>query len=247
MDLDTLLRAMPKQDLEYLKDASVFVISKEIAKASEEVGQIWLNNARSSPHINLPATARLPAEKVILHVDGKDFLVCCRKREEWVIVAATPHGGVGWKNVGSYIPGGEGRVDDSDYAETSVTTKGSFIVLVAHLFSLINTPTYTISRPLVRQQKRAHARAFGQNSAERIRVVAWDITKPKLAAGESIGSGRHMPLHYTRGHWRKCEAHHNGAITHDDGVVRQWIEGFWSGHPAYGTIKSVYAPTLGEA
>lgn len=244
MDLDTLFRAMPAQDREYLEDAVVFRLSKGIARASEEVGQIWLDNARSDPRINLPVTARLPAKKVVLHVEGKDFLVCCREREEWVLIAATQQGGTEWKNVGSYIPGGEGRID-LDLDGELVDAKGAFVVLVAHIFALINTPTYTISRPPPRQQRKAHARSFGHSSAERIRVIEWDLTKPKLAAGESVGSGRHMPLHYTRGHWRKCEVHHKGAVEHDDGALRQWIEGFWSGHPAYGTIKSVYAPTLG--
>lgn len=244
MELDALFRALPKADREAVDSAPLFIISELIATASEEVSELWRINAQGTPHIILPATARLPAKRAVLYVVGKDFLAFCAEHEGEVLVASTPQGGGGWRSVGGYIPGGRAYVDGSHGKELA-PAKATFLVLVAHLLMLINTPTYTLSRPPLRQQRRAHARSFGQSSAERIRVIEWDLTKPKLAAGESVGSGRHMPLHYTRGHWRKCEAHHKGAVEHDDGALRQWIEGFWSGHPAYGTIKSVYAPTLG--
>ena len=246
MDLDTLFRAMSKGDREHLRSAPLFIISDEISKAVEEAAWAGITNSVAREEVIYPVRARLPANKILVHKVGHDVLYYCYNLEGQIRIACMFANGE-WDSVGWFVPGGGGQAYDTGDTEDSLLSKALTIALLAESISMINTPAYTTSHPLIRQQKRAHARAFGQSSAERIRVIAWDITKPKLAAGESVGSGRHMPLHYTRGHWRKCEAHHNGAITHDDGVVRQWIEGFWSGHPAYGTIKSVYAPTLGEA
>ncbi len=246
MGLNELLHAMPEWDREHLRSAPLFIISDEIAKAVEEAAWAGINNSVARKEVIYPVRARLPANKILVHKVGHDVLYYCYNLEGQIRIACMFANGE-WDSVGWFVPGGGGQAYNTGGTEEILLSKALTAALLAEFISMINTPAYTTSRPLIRQQKRAHARAFGQNSAERIRVIAWDITKPKLAAGESVGSGRHMPLHYTRGHWRKCEAHHTGAITHDDGVVRQWIEGFWSGHPAYGTIKSVYAPTLGVA
>ena len=32
-----------------------------------------------------------------------------------------------------------------------------------------------------------------------------------------------------------------------DGLWYQWIEGFWSGHPAFGIKKAYHAPKMGDA
>ena len=118
------------------------------------------------------------------------------------------------------------------------------LVLFAYMLDLINTPAFVTKDTLPRATRRRIDRNSGTNASDRIRVVSWNLTKPKLEAGETVGCGRHMPLHYTRGHWRQCAAHLDRAQLHDDGVHRMWIEGFWSGHPAYGIVRSIHAPKL---
>lgn len=244
MDYTDFLTAVTSGEREYLQSIPLFVISDTVAKAVVEVTTVWLHDVVTRQVVKYPVNARLPANSMLVYKEGLEILYYCHTSEAMVRVEGI-HPDGSWDPVGWFIPGGMGGVHRDWGDDNTRTLKLHNLMLVAHAVSMINTPAYTVARPLVRQQKRAHARTFGQTSAERIRVIEWDLTKPKLAAGESVGSGRHMPLHYTRGHWRKCEAHHNGATTHDDGIVRQWIEGFWSGHPAYGTIKAVYAPTIG--
>lgn len=244
MDLNGLLHAMSEGDREHLRDAPLFIISDKISKAIEEATYARVDSFDVHQELIHAVRARLPADKILVHKLGHDVLYCCYNLDGQTRIACMFDNG-DWDSVGWFTPGGPGQAYDTGNTKDFLIEKALTVALLAETISLINTPAYTVARPLVRQQKRAHARTFGQTSAERIRVIEWDLTKPKLAAGESVGSGRHMPLHYTRGHWRKCEAHHNGATTHDDGIVRQWIEGFWSGHPAYGTIKAVYAPTIG--
>jgi hypothetical protein len=119
-----------------------------------------------------------------------------------------------------------------------------FLVAIAYMLVLINTPRFTTRAQLPRQTRRRIDRGTPEGASDRISVISWNLTKPKLEAGESLGSGRHMPLHYTRGHWRQCVAHLDRAHLHADGVHRMWIEGFWSGHPAYGIVRSIHAPKL---
>jgi hypothetical protein len=118
------------------------------------------------------------------------------------------------------------------------------LTLAAELICLLSTPRFVTQSSLPRQARRRLDRKSGVNVSDKVRVISWSLTKPKMEAGESLGSGRHMPLHYTRGHWRQCAAHLDRAHLHADGTHRMWIEGFWSGHPAYGIVRSIHTPKL---
>ena len=141
-----------------------------------------------------------------------------------------------------------GRFRPGDlFVESNPSAQGmpaQALLLIAYMLDLINTPAFVTKDSLPRPARRRIDRISGTNASDRVRVISWNLKKPKLEAGESVGSGRHMLLHYTRGHWRQCAAHLERAQLHDDGVHRMWIEGFWSGHPAYGIVRSIYAPKL---
>lgn len=76
--------------------------------------------------------------------------------------------------------------------------------------------------------------------------IEWNINEPVKAKDDSDRGGWRMPLHYTRGHWRKAQDHWDDVVIRKDGKPYKWIEGFWSGHPAYGVKKSYHAPKLGK-
>lgn len=122
----------------------------------------------------------------------------------------------------------------------------SELYLVVWLLSLINQPQFTKSSPAGTRQQRRHAERKHSIPQERWRRIEWDLTKPKVQAGERVGTGRHMPLHFTRGHWRKAMEHYDDAVQRSDGQWYKWINGYWSGHPAYGTINSVHAPKVSD-
>jgi hypothetical protein len=148
-----------------------------------------------------------------------------------------------YRAIGVLRPGDRFVYPNKDFGYPTDDLAG-MLTLTAELICLLGTPRFVTQLPLPRQVRRKLDRKSGVNVSDRVRVISWNLTKPKLEAGETVGCGRHMPLHYTRGHWRQCAAHLDRAQLHDDGVHRMWIEGFWSGHPAYGIVRSIYAPKL---
>jgi hypothetical protein len=123
----------------------------------------------------------------------------------------------------------------------------SELYMVVCLLSLINQPQFTKSSPAGTRQQRRHAERKHNIPSERWRRIEWDLVKPKVQAGERVGSGRHMPLHFTRGHWRKALEHYDDVVQRNDGNWYKWINGYWSGHPAYGIVKSIHAPKVSNA
>lgn len=208
----------------------------------------------------LPAGARLPADTVRLVgevslSDGERRIMHMRLRREseWGLAAGkesavsayvyfpseskyTWIGSFSYESNHCMTPKHQNKDDELLCAQTTL--------IAAYMLDLINTPAFVTKDTLPRATRRRIDRNSGTNASDRIRVVSWNLTKPKLEAGETAGCGRHMPLHYTRGHWRQCAAHLDRAHLHDDGVHRMWIEGFWSGHPAYGIVRSIHAPKL---
>jgi len=122
----------------------------------------------------------------------------------------------------------------------------SLLIHTAMLFSLINQPRFVVqSTTGTRQLKRQMHRGHGI-SMDAWHKIEWNINEPVKAKDDSDRGGWRMPLHYTRGHWRKAQDHWDDVVIRKDGKPYKWIEGFWSGHPAYGVKKSYHAPKLGK-
>lgn len=117
---------------------------------------------------------------------------------------------------------------------------GTTLFFIAALFDLLNTPKFTTRRPLASRPVKKRLARNGVSGSERWSKISWNLSEPKAAPQESKGGGWKMPLHYTRGHWRRSERAKNNIHVLSDGNTYQWIEGFWSGHPAYGVKKSYY-------
>lgn len=141
----------------------------------------------------------------------------------------------GWFGFGPDVP------DDADVQNVAL----SLILHTAMLFSLINQPRFVVrGKAGTRQLKRRMHRGYGI-STDAWHKIQWNITEPVKAKDDSDRGGWRMPLHYTRGHWRKAQDHWDDVVIRKDGQPYKWIEGFWSGHPAYGVKKSYHAPKLG--
>lgn len=117
---------------------------------------------------------------------------------------------------------------------------------IAMTLSLINQPRFVVrgstgTRQLKKQMYRGHG-----ISMDAWHKIEWNINEPVKAKDDSDRGGWRMPLHYTRGHWRRGQEHWDDVVIRKDGQPYKWIEGFWSGHPAYGVKKSYHAPKLGE-
>ena len=123
----------------------------------------------------------------------------------------------------------------------------SQVLSIAALCSVINQPGFVVANPVGSRQQRRAAQRAGGYAPTAWHKISWNIgeaAKAKLARDEPV---RCMPLHYTRGHWRKAEEDWNNVERRKDGLWYQWIEGYWSGHPAFGIKRSYHAPKLARA
>lgn len=115
---------------------------------------------------------------------------------------------------------------------------------VAAICTIINQPSFTLRTPAGSRQERRAATRAGGYAVDAWHRITWNIgeaVKAKLTRDEPV---RCMPLHYTRGHWRRATERHKNSTLRKDGGWYQWIDGYWSGHPAFGISKSYHAPKL---
>ena len=79
---------------------------------------------------------------------------------------------------------------------------------------------------------------------ERWSRIQWNVGQNvQREVRETMGEEHCTALHRVRGFYRKAKSHYNN-VTKIDGKWFQWIEPFWRGHPAFGIIKSTYAPKI---
>lgn len=79
---------------------------------------------------------------------------------------------------------------------------------------------------------------------ERWSRIQWNVGQNvQKEVRETMGEEHCTALHRVRGFYRKAKSHYNN-VTQIEGEWFQWIEPFWRGHPAFGIIKSTYAPKI---
>ncbi|MHC4858016.1 MAG: hypothetical protein ACYTBY_09635 [Planctomycetota bacterium] len=120
------------------------------------------------------------------------------------------------------------------------------VVRVAASFDIINQPRFVVREAASsRQQRRAAKKAHGI-AVEAWHKIEWNIDEP-VVSKDNQGRSFKMPLHWTRGHWRKAQPHWDDVCIRKDGLPYIWIKGFWSGHPAYGCKRGYHVPNKKEA
>lgn len=115
-------------------------------------------------------------------------------------------------------------------------------VFIALLMCLINQPRFVVRDAAGSRQSRKHMHRKHGISTGAWHKIQWNLGEPVRAKTDSDRGGWRMPLHYTRGHWRKAQDHWDDVVIRKDNQPYKWIDGFWSGHPAYGVKKSYHAP-----
>lgn len=121
------------------------------------------------------------------------------------------------------------------------------IVFACKYFELVNQPRLVKMKPALSRQSRRRMENKYNIPAASWKRVEWDLSKPRYEPQDGKRGGWNMPLHYTRGHWRRAKEHWDNVVRRKDGECYKWIDGFWSGHPAFGIIRSVHAPKIGDA
>lgn len=147
--------------------------------------------------------------------------------------------------MGYYALGHDGAVHvNLEGSEEAQAMRAAQVLTVAAVCSVINQPGFLKREPAGSRQERRAAQRSGGYTPDAWQRITWNIgeqTKAKLTRDEPV---RCMPLHYTRGHWRKAQEGWKNAEKRKDGGWYQWIEGYWSGHPAFGIKKSYHAPKM---
>ena len=240
---------------ELRREAQYFEFGPQLNEAIDEIAKDITTKRDGLGNGIIPQDAQLPAAYTILWFeDMKDNVLVCNVEKDGPakIRVSNFSGYMPPLVLGGFTPGtAEAHVNTEppkspDEETLSSDVRANLIVFAAACLALINTPRLIKLLPAgTRQSRRAMGRKTGSETAQWHRIE-WDLTKPQIRAGERMGAGWHMPLHYTRGHWRQNDKAKVNAHVRADGKTYQWIEGYWSGHPAYGIKRAVYAPRIGE-
>jgi len=131
--------------------------------------------------------------------------------------------------------------------ETEEALMASILLTTATIFSLINQPRFVVRGKSGTRQGRKHMHRGHGISLDAWSKISWNIGEPVKAKDDHTKGGFHMPLHYTRGYWRKAQDHWDDVVIRKDGKPYKWVEGYWAGHPAYGVRHSYHSPKLGKS
>ena len=127
-----------------------------------------------------------------------------------------------------------------------ISFNASVLMMIAGAFELINNPRFVMSTNVGTRAQRKQMKREQDIALEAWHKITWNVNDDTVATQDGDRGGWHMPLHYTRGHFRKAEPHWENVVWRKNGKPYKWIEGFWSGHPAYGIKKGYHAPTIGK-
>jgi hypothetical protein len=133
-----------------------------------------------------------------------------------------------------------------DWSEHKIQFHTNAILSIAGAFELINNPRFVLSQAAGTRAQRRQMKREQNIPVEVWHKITWNVDETTVVANDNDRGGWHMPLHYTRGHFRKAEPHWENAVCRKDGNYYKWIEGFWSGHPAFGIKKGYHAPKIGK-
>lgn len=115
------------------------------------------------------------------------------------------------------------------------------VVRIAGSFDIINQPRFVVREAASSRQQRRSAKKAHGIAVEAWHKIEWNIDEP-VVSKDNQGRSFRMPLHWTRGHWRKAQPHWDDVCIRKDGLPYIWIKGFWSGHPAYGCKRGYHVP-----
>lgn len=182
-------------------------------------------------------------KKISNYSDG--FL--CQRFEDGLVAVLFVGTNAPPQAIGSYHPT-NGIVSTQNWKKMKKADQTDFIdmvLILAACCEIINHPRFVTASPAGTRQQRKHAKRAEGIAVEAWHKISWDINKPVQAKGTQGTSGYNMPLHYTRGYFRKAKEHWNDVVQWKDGTWKKWVEGYWAGHPAFGIKKGYHAPTVG--
>lgn len=254
---------MARGVLEALSTADCYELEEGVMKATDLMFEAQFSG-RDTEKLTLDADCRLPSKVCLFWGLGTRLIFPVREEEKdfpfaYLAIEKEVDGEKGTfvylispyfagMFAGLYNPEVEGGIyGPNEGGESDRHIRVTHVLTVAAMCSILNQPSFTKKEPAGSRQERRAAQRSGGYAPDAWHRVTWNIgeeTKAKLTREEPV---RCMPLHYTRGHWRRAEEGWKNTTLRKDGLWYQWIEGFWSGHPAFGIKKSYHAPKMGDA
>jgi len=257
--------------LEDLKEADMYYLSDTFKDALMAFHNEIVDTGQNSNEVVFSEDCRLPSKLCFITLDvfeskakttgeisktfGKghcDGFLCKQSEDGTIMIRLIGHQEIPYM-IGAYnlnrggIQFPSSKVEELNKDERLKYQYLEFIVSIAGAFSLINQPRFVdVLKSGSRQQRRRVQKQHGVD-VEQWHEISWNIDEPIEGEVDDRGRSFHMPLHYTRGHWRKAKPHWDNVVIRKDGLHYIWIDGFWSGHPAYGIKKGYHAPKLGKA
>jgi len=241
-----------------LPECDFYELNEGVAKAAEGMFET-LFSGRDTDTITLDKDCRLPSTLCAFWSPGTKIQFASRE-EEFPMMYLAHEGDDGKVYVfmvspyfGALMQGGYkmeeegGLVGPPEGSQEDKHIRAVHVLTVAAMCSLLNQPGFTKREAVGSRQERRAATRSGGYATDAWHKVTWNIGEAVKAKLQSDDPVRCMPLHYTRGHWRKAEEGWINTSQRKDGHWYQWIEGFWSGHPAFGVKKSYHAPRMGKS
>jgi hypothetical protein len=260
-----------RDSLEDMKEADMYFISEDFKEALAAYHNELVEEEENSRHVVFSEDCRLPSKLCFIsmdtfdtkdvvtgevvrafgsgHIDG--FL--CRQSEDGSVAIRLVARNSVPTHIGSYELKRGGIRFPTELHERLENDESfhamylEMITTISGAFSLINQPRFVdVLKSGSRQQRKKAQKQHGVD-VEQWHEISWNVNEPIEGEVDDRGRSFHMPLHYTRGHWRKAKPHWDDVVYRQDGLPYIWIDGFWSGHPAYGIKKGYHAPKLGKA
>lgn len=251
-------RALAEGLLAALPQCDFYEISEGVAKAADGMFET-LFSGRDTDKITLDKDCRLPSPICAFWSPGTNVRFTAREERFPMMYLAQEDGAEGIfvflvsPYFGGLMQGGYqlevegGLVGPPEGGEEDKQSRAVHTLTVAAMCSLLNQPGFTKRDAIGSRQERRAAIRSGGYATDAWHKVTWNIGEAVKAKLQSDDPVRCMPLHYTRGHWRKAQEGWINTSQRKDGHWYQWIEGFWSGHPAFGVKKSYHAPKMGKS
>ena len=247
------MMTMVRHVLDDLKHADMYFVGKEFTEILDDYYRQIFNvleeppfvQARFDPISCLPSPLCFIVIDQLQGVDQKRLGFLCRETEDGAIDIrlVTEYGFP--LMCGGYKIGG-GLMFPSGFEQALIENFTTCIAGISGAFSLINNPRFVIQSPAgTRQQRKAAKKGHGV-PVEAWHKISWNIDEP-VQPRDGDSRTFNMPLHYTRGHWRRNAKEDWKDVEFIKGQWMQWIKGYWSGHPAFGIKKGYHVPKIGRA
>jgi hypothetical protein len=233
-------------------------VSRDFSEACVQLLQNAVHEGTIAPTYDIkhPIVMFLPdfAEKgvFVLNHNHRENTNDPKKHQAWIKdvtpISRIPEFGVSipLSENDTYIPEIMNKFDN--VADATQMRKGisDMNIILAAVLYVMSQPNFVTQTTVGSNGVRKRLEKKNGIPKERWSRIQWNVGKHvQREVRETMGEEHCTALHRVRGFYRTAKSHYNN-VKKIDGKWFQWIEPFWRGHPAFGIVKSSYAPNFTE-